>query len=82
MAAAARSLPFTVVHLSDPSARAAYGTANVLIRPDQHVVWRGERLPAGGAGAVLDRVLGLAPAPAPAPDGTDAFVPDAVGTTA
>ncbi|MFI5475684.1 FAD-dependent oxidoreductase [Streptomyces cacaoi] len=78
--AAARSLPFTVVHLSDLSARAVYGTANVLICPDQHVVWRGERLPAGGAGAVLDRVLGLAPTATP--DGTDAFVPDAVGTTA
>ncbi|MFI1927788.1 MULTISPECIES: FAD-dependent monooxygenase [unclassified Streptomyces] len=86
VAAAARSLPFTVVHLSDPSARAVYGIANVLIRPDQHVVWRGERLPTGGAGAVLDRVLGLAPAPAPdGTDGagrTDAFVPGAVGTTA
>ncbi|MER5197422.1 FAD-dependent monooxygenase [Streptomyces sp. NPDC002755] len=78
--AAARSLPFTVVHLSDRSARAVYGTDNVLIRPDQHVVWRGERLPGGGAGAVLDRVLGVAAAATPG--STDAFVPDAVGTTA
>lgn len=56
--AAARSLPFTVVHLTDPAARAVYGTANVLIRPDQHVVWRGVRLPDAGAAAVLDQVLG------------------------
>ncbi|WP_141208703.1 FAD-dependent oxidoreductase [Streptomyces griseorubiginosus] len=57
--AAARSLPFTAVHLTDASARAVHGTGNVLVRPDQHVVWRGTRLPEGGAGAVLDRVLGL-----------------------
>lgn len=68
--AAARSLPFTVVHLTDPAARTLYGTANVLIRPDQHVVWRGTRLPDAGAAAVLDQVLGHAEAtaePAPVP---------------
>ncbi|MFF5306581.1 hypothetical protein ACFY5F_45190 [Streptomyces sp. NPDC013161] len=67
---AARGLPFTVVHLTDPAARAVYGTANVLIRPDQHVVWRGTRLPDAGAAAVLDQVLGYAGAaaePAPVP---------------
>jgi hypothetical protein len=31
---------------------------NVLIRPDQQVAWRGAELPAGGAAAVLDPVLG------------------------
>lgn len=56
--AAARALPFTVIHLTDPAARALYGTAHVLVRPDQHVAWRGAELPAGGAAAVLDRVLG------------------------
>jgi len=58
--AAARYLPFTVVHLTDAAAHAVYGTSNVLIRPDQHVVWRGARLPEGGAAAVLDLVLGRA----------------------
>jgi 2-polyprenyl-6-methoxyphenol hydroxylase-like FAD-dependent oxidoreductase len=57
--AAARSLPFTVVHLADPAVRGLYGADNVLVRPDQHVAWRGSQLPAGGAGAVLDHVLGL-----------------------
>ena len=57
-AAAARAVPFTVVRLSDESARAVYGADNVLVRPDQHVAWRGARLPAGGARAVLDHVLG------------------------
>ncbi|MFJ5272906.1 FAD-dependent oxidoreductase [Streptomyces sp. NPDC088358] len=56
--AAARSLPFTVVHLTDPEARAVYGTGHVLVRPDQHVAWRGTELPDAGAAAVLDRVLG------------------------
>jgi 2-polyprenyl-6-methoxyphenol hydroxylase-like FAD-dependent oxidoreductase len=61
--AAARSLPFTVIHLADPVARALYGAANVLVRPDQHVAWRGARLPDGGAAAVLDHVLAAAPRP-------------------
>ncbi|WP_261569013.1 FAD-dependent oxidoreductase [Frankia gtarii] len=56
--ALARSLPFTVVHLADPVVRALYGADNVLIRPDQHVAWRGAGLPADGAGGVLDLVLG------------------------
>ncbi|MFJ9048312.1 FAD-dependent oxidoreductase [Streptomyces bacillaris] len=58
--AASRSLPLTVIHLTDPDARAVYGAAHVLIRPDQHVAWRGAVLPDGGARAVLDRVLGRA----------------------
>ncbi|HVV10486.1 FAD-dependent oxidoreductase [Amycolatopsis sp.] len=56
--AAARRLPFTVVHLADRGAREVYGADVVLIRPDQHVAWRGATLPAGGAAAVFDRVLG------------------------
>ncbi|MFD5631014.1 FAD-dependent oxidoreductase [Streptomyces sp. NPDC127072] len=56
--AAARSLPFTVIHLTDPAAQAVYGAEDVLVRPDQHVAWRGAELPAGGAAAVLDHVLG------------------------
>lgn len=57
-AAADRGLPFTVIHLTDPGALAVYGSGHVLVRPDQHVAWRGTTLPAGGAAAVLDRVLG------------------------
>ncbi|MFL6118714.1 FAD-dependent monooxygenase [Actinophytocola sp.] len=57
--AAARSLPFTVVHLTEPAAREVYGTGNVLVRPDQHVAWRGTALPHGGAAAVLDRIVGV-----------------------
>jgi 2-polyprenyl-6-methoxyphenol hydroxylase-like FAD-dependent oxidoreductase len=57
--AAVRSLPFTVIHLHDPAVRKLYGADNVLIRPDQHVAWRGARVPDGGAAAVLDRILGV-----------------------
>lgn len=56
--AAARGLPLTVIHLTDPTARAGYGAGHVLVRPDQHVVWRGTALGDVGAAAVLDHVLG------------------------
>ncbi|GIF69181.1 monooxygenase [Asanoa ishikariensis] len=65
-AAARRALPFTVVHLLNPGVRALYGADTVLVRPDQHVAWRGGALPAGGAAAVLDRVLGQ---PTPSSEG-------------
>ncbi|MEX5635088.1 FAD-dependent monooxygenase [Parafrankia sp. FMc2] len=65
--ASARGLRFTVVHLTDPSVRALYGADNVLVRPDQHVAWRGGELSTGGAGAVLDRVLGAGSPEVPAP---------------
>jgi 2-polyprenyl-6-methoxyphenol hydroxylase-like FAD-dependent oxidoreductase len=57
--AVARSLPFTVAHLTDPAVRSLFGADHVLVRPDQHVAWRGSQLPDGGAGAVLDLILGL-----------------------
>lgn len=57
--AARRALPLRVIHLTDPEAIEVYGPGVVLIRPDQHVAWRGTELPDGGAAAVLDRLLGL-----------------------
>ncbi|GAA5162504.1 FAD-dependent oxidoreductase [Amycolatopsis dongchuanensis] len=56
--AAARRLPFTVVHLDGTGAGEVYDAPLVLVRPDQHVAWRGAALPEGGAAAVFDRVLG------------------------
>jgi 2-polyprenyl-6-methoxyphenol hydroxylase-like FAD-dependent oxidoreductase len=69
--AAARSLPFAVIHLPDPAVRELYGADNVLIRPDQHVAWRGARIPEGDAAAVLDLVLGGAPDGAGRPAGSE-----------
>jgi 2-polyprenyl-6-methoxyphenol hydroxylase-like FAD-dependent oxidoreductase len=57
-AAATRGLPLTVIHLTDPRLRELYHADNVLVRPDQHVAWRGTDLPPGGADAVLDLVTG------------------------
>jgi 2-polyprenyl-6-methoxyphenol hydroxylase-like FAD-dependent oxidoreductase len=65
--AAARSLPFTVIHLADPAVRELYGADNVLIRPDQHVAWRGASVPDGGAAAPLDLALGWTSVRPPGP---------------
>jgi 2-polyprenyl-6-methoxyphenol hydroxylase-like FAD-dependent oxidoreductase len=70
-----RGLPFTVVRLGDPTARAVYGTPYALVRPDQHVAWRGAVLPRGGASAVLDKVLGHHAGDGPAEPATARFVP-------
>ena len=44
-AAKARGLPLAVAAVGDASARDIYGADLVLIRPDHHVAWRGNRLP-------------------------------------
>ncbi|GHJ42929.1 hypothetical protein Cs7R123_02710 [Catellatospora sp. TT07R-123] len=62
-AAQDRGLRLSVVHLPEGPARERYGEGAVLVRPDQHVAWRGRVLPPGGAAAVLDHVLGLRAAP-------------------
>jgi 2-polyprenyl-6-methoxyphenol hydroxylase-like FAD-dependent oxidoreductase len=49
-AAAARlGIPFTVLDVALPAARPLYGRALALIRPDQHIAWRGDTLPADPA---------------------------------
>ncbi|MFB7634680.1 FAD-dependent monooxygenase [Streptomyces sp. NPDC056149] len=46
-AAAAKSgIPFSVLRVSEPAARELYGRDLVLVRPDQHIAWRGNRPPA------------------------------------
>ena len=56
-AAAERGLPVRAVgpDVVDPAAR--FGAEVVLVRPDQHVAWLGDRPDAGRAAAVLERVL-------------------------
>jgi hypothetical protein len=39
-------MPLKVLDLDDSVARELYERDLVLIRPDQHVAWRGNRLPA------------------------------------
>lgn len=56
-AAAERSVPLKVMTVQDPRFRALYQASCALVRPDQHVAWRGERLPENPA-ALIDRVRG------------------------
>ena len=65
IAAAARGLPLTVLAPSDARLPQRYEARLALVRPDQHVAWRGEALPADLEG-LLDRVTGLATGASPA----------------
>jgi len=56
-AARERALPLAVAAPEDDRLRDLYGARLVLIRPDQHVAWRGERLDRDPA-SLLDRVRG------------------------
>jgi 2-polyprenyl-6-methoxyphenol hydroxylase-like FAD-dependent oxidoreductase len=66
-AAAVRRVPLATVALAEPEAARLYEYPLVLVRPDGHVAWRGDKVPADAA-AVIDHVRGAgAPAPAPTP---------------
>jgi 2-polyprenyl-6-methoxyphenol hydroxylase-like FAD-dependent oxidoreductase len=56
-AARQRGIPLQVVDAFDEDGRELYGRDLALIRPDQHVAWRGNSLPAD-AGALLARITG------------------------
>ncbi|MNN34387.1 hypothetical protein D3C81_1481920 [compost metagenome] len=45
-AAQDRGIPLKVLELDNAQARDLYQSNWVLIRPDQHIAWRGEQLPA------------------------------------
>ena len=59
-AAAGLAVPLKVVRDSGADAPGAYGARLILVRPDQHVAWRGDRAPDDPA-ALLRRVAGLSP---------------------
>jgi hypothetical protein len=50
-----RDIPMTHLRIDDPAMRTAWERALVLVRPDQHVAWRGDAPPEDW-GAVLDRI--------------------------
>ncbi len=56
-AAASRGMPLTVVDRPEAELRDLYGADLALIRPDQIVAWRGNRMP-DDAGALLATVTG------------------------
>jgi hypothetical protein len=57
-AANARGVPLERVVIDDPELRALYGARYALIRPDQHVAWRGDASP-HNVDELLDVVTGL-----------------------
>ncbi len=58
VAAARRGIPFKTLALTSNAARELYGASLALLRPDQHVAWRGKRIQ--DADALLARVTGHA----------------------
>jgi hypothetical protein len=56
-AASQRGVPVTLADLTKPEARELYGRKYALVRPDQHVAWRGDRLP-DHADPLLDQLTG------------------------
>ncbi|WP_332452201.1 FAD-dependent monooxygenase [Burkholderia ubonensis] len=58
-AARARAIPLSIVEITSDAAPSLYERRLVLIRPDQHVAWRGDLVPRR-AGELLDRVTGRA----------------------
>ena len=63
-AAAKRGVPLNVVEPADARLPGLYEARYALIRPDQHVAWRGDTLPEDAA-ALLDLVTGHAVVSAP-----------------
>lgn len=55
LAARESGLPLKVLDRRRPKAATYYGGRLVLSRPDQHVAWRGDGVPAGSL-ALIDRV--------------------------
>jgi hypothetical protein len=56
-AAAARGLPLKILKVDNAAGRDLYGGDLALVRPDQHVAWRGDGLP-NDIDAVLAQVTG------------------------
>ena len=53
--------PFKTIDLASPEAVALYGRCLLLVRPDQHIAWRGDTAPED-IGGLLETVLGFATA--------------------
>jgi 2-polyprenyl-6-methoxyphenol hydroxylase-like FAD-dependent oxidoreductase len=59
-AAADRNMPLQMHRVGNQEAAALYGRALVLVRPDGHVAWRGDRAP-HDALAMIDTIRGAGP---------------------
>lgn len=56
--AAKRGIPLTIVRIPDSHARAVYAADMLLVRPDQHIAWRGSSLDHAHADKVLAMATG------------------------
>ncbi len=57
--AAVRGVPLTVLDLRDQALEKIYGASLLLMRPDQHLAWRGTSVDRPTAEAIIDRVRGI-----------------------
>ncbi|GAC1394598.1 MAG: FAD-dependent oxidoreductase [Ktedonobacteraceae bacterium] len=57
--AAARGVPLAVLELRGQTLEELYGASLLLVRPDQHVAWRGASVDRLTAGAVIDQIRGV-----------------------
>jgi hypothetical protein len=57
--AATRGAPLTVLDLRELALSGVYGAPLLLVRPDQHVAWRGVSVDRQGAEAIFDRARGV-----------------------
>ncbi len=57
--AAVRGVPLTVLDLRGEDLEKRYGASLLLVRPDQHVSWRGASIDRSAAEIVIDRVRGI-----------------------
>jgi 2-polyprenyl-6-methoxyphenol hydroxylase-like FAD-dependent oxidoreductase len=62
-AAEKAKIPLQVLRLDEPSLGPVYGTDALLVRPDQHVAWRGSGNAAYDAGKILAQALGWGTSP-------------------
>jgi len=58
-AAEAAGLPLQVLHLDEPHLARLYEKRFVLVRPDQHVAWRGDQIPQV-CGSIINTIRGAA----------------------
>ena len=56
-AAATRRVPLSVIALDEPDVTAVYEKPLVLVRPDGHVAWRGDGVPADAL-RLIDTIRG------------------------
>jgi len=63
--ATALNIPLTVVHLGRPDLMPVYARNFLLVRPDHHIAWRGDSLPADIAALLLQVTGRLVQSPGP-----------------